>query len=76
MNRPDGGLARRLRALLGDGGDERTFSDGLQVLRSILTIAGTGIDEDGLFDIVTGAGVRPEVVQVISAPRRRDPPER
>ena len=75
MIAPDARLARRLRALLCDGGDEGTFSDGLQVLRSILTIAGSGIDEDGLFDIVTGARVRPEVLQVISAPRRRDPPE-
>ena len=72
---PDGGLARRLRAPLGDGGDELAFPDGFQVLRSILTIAGTGIDKDCLFDIVTGARIRPEVLQVIRAPRRRDLPE-
>ena len=68
-------LARRLRALFGDGGDECTLSDGLQVLRSILTIAGSGIDEDRLFHVVAGARVLPEVLQVISPPRRRNPPE-
>ena len=65
--RNGGAVCSASRAVGGDLGHELRLADGLQVLRSVVPIAGAALHEHGLFDVVSGIGVGPKVVQQVAA---------
>ena len=62
------GAAPAITAGPGDAGHELCLAHAAQVLRPVGAVVGAAFDEDGLADVVAGAGVGPQLAQQVAAP--------